>query len=291
MRIAMIGGSGAIGRKLLAEYGADHELIDVSRQSGLIQEYSKDELLRALRASGAEALLLLAARKVNPKEEQSYSLYEGNVRVVEAGLEAARELGLTNVVYLSSRCVYDNRQANPIAEDGQILPINYYGISKFFGEQLCLYYNRHAGLHVKILRLSQVIGADALGFMVSTFMRAAAENQPLTIFGRSQGRRDYIYVRDVCRAIMCALNHPEAEGVFNIGSGQGSSNRDLAEAVVRGYASESEIRCEEERPEDTSQAWLDIQKARDVLAFSPAYDLEETFRDLAQREQAGAEKA
>ena len=50
--------------------------------------------------------------------------------------------------------------------------------------------------------------------------------------GQGIGKRDYIYIKDVCRAIECAVQKCERFGIYNIGSGVGISNKDIAEKMV-----------------------------------------------------------
>lgn len=278
-RVGLIGGSGFIGRALAKELGErGFEPVDISRGSGLLRDYSREELTRALR--GCDSAVILAARKVSAKEAQSYRLYAENAAVAENSLEACRALGIRDVVFLSSRCVYDHAQPCPVSETGLIRPINYYGISKYTAELICDYRNRKEDMLVKTLRLSQVIGGTDSGYMISAFMKNALEGAPLEVFGKGLGRRDYIYIKDVVRAIIAALNAYTAKGVYNIGSGVGLSNQELAEAVIEGFGSASAAELHPEKPEDPSVIYLDIRKAETELGFVPAYTPAEAFADL-----------
>ena len=279
-RVALIGGSGFIGSAFQSLYGDAFDIVDISRKAGTVTEYSYAELLTAL--SGCDSAVILAAKKVDPKEKQSLALYADNVKTVEQTLEACKALGIKNIVYLSSRCVYSNKQNAPIAEDGQIAPINHYGISKYAGELLCGYYHREYGMNIKILRLSQVIGSTGSGYMIDLFIRNALRDEPLCCFGKAEGKRDYIYVKDACLGIKKALEAYEKAGVYNIGSGIGTTSKALAEAVVNGLKSKSEIKLLAEKTEDTSVCFLDTSKAKTELHFSCEFGLEDAFADLME---------
>lgn len=284
-KVGLVGGSGMIGTAFLRMYGGLVDCVDISRKSGLIQEYSAETLTGAL--DGCDSVVILAAKKVNPMEKQTLSAYEINTRIVENTLEACANLGIENIVYLSSRCVYDHSQEMPVAEDGSIAPVNFYGISKYSGELLCEFYNQYKGFHVKILRLSQVIGNEENGFMVSKFIQSAKSGLPLTVYGKGIGKRDYIYVKDVCRAIYLALQKYTARGAYNIGSGIGTSHRELAEAAVRAANSESVILTQSGMREDESRIWLRTEKAEEELGFSCAYSLDDIFDDLMKEQRGG----
>ena len=277
-KIGLVGGSGFIGRTFKKLFGDQAELKDVSRQNCIVSQYSADQLEQAL--AGCDSVVILAAKKANPKETQSLALYEENVRIVENTLVACNKLGIKNIVYLSSRCVYAAGQKVPVAEDGEICPINYYGISKYTGELLCGYYNRIEQTNIKILRLSQVVGNDKNGYMIDRFMENAEKGLPLTVYGKSVGQRDYIYVKDACRAIWAALHRYDLCGVYNIGSGVGTTNLELAKAVTGGFHSSSQVEMLTEKQEDTSISYLDVSKAKEELGFSCEYSLQEAFCDL-----------
>ena len=279
-KVALVGGSGFIGTCFKEMYGDSFEIKDVSRKAGNTTDYGYDELLNALR--GCDSAVILAAKKVNPKEKQSLSLYEDNVRTVEHTLEACKTLGIKNVVYISSRCVYSNKQVSPIMESGDITPINYYGISKYTGEMLCKYYNRNFNMNIKILRLSQVIGKSEGGYMIEVFIKNALKGDALSIFGKAEGKRDYIYVKDACLGIRKALEAYMEDGVYNIGSGVGTTSKELACAVIKGLKSKSEIILLTEKKEDTSVSFLDVSKAKNELNFRCQYSLEAAFADLAK---------
>lgn len=277
-KIGVIGGSGFVGKSFIQMYNKDFELKEISRQSGVISNYSVEQLENVL--SGCDSVVILAAKKVNSNEEQSLSLYYDNISIVENTLIACRRLGITNIVYTSSRCIYSNNQNVPISENGLIEPINYYGISKLASEQLCIYYNKKFGLKIKILRLSQIIGKDKNGYMLDNFINNALTGNPLTVYGMAVGKRDYIYIKDVCRSILLALMHYNNFGVYNIGSGEGTSSKELAEAVICGFNSASEYIMLTDKQEDTSITYLDVSKAKEELGFTCKFCLKEAFADL-----------
>ena len=278
-KIGLVGGSGFIGSCFQSMYANVARLCDVSRKSGAVGEYTPEQLEKAL--YGCDSVVIFAAKKVNPDEKQSLMLYEDNVKTLENTLVACVKLGIKNIVYLSSRCVYSNTQKSPVGENGEIAPINYYGISKYSGELLCDYYNRNFGTNVKILRLSQVIGNDRNGYLISRYIENAAAGKPLAVYGNALGKRDYIYVKDACLAIWLALNRYALCGVYNIGSGTGTSNAELAKAVIEGFGSSSETEFFRDKKEDAAVCYLDTSKAKNELGFVCRYSLTQAFRELS----------
>lgn len=277
-RVALIGGSGFVGSSFKSLFSEEFDITDISRKAGNISSYQYDELIKNMR--GCDSAVILAAKKVNPKEKQSLELYADNIKIVEHTLMACKTLGIKNIVYVSSRCVYSNNQKSPVGENGDIAPINYYGISKYAGEMLCEYYNRNYNMNIKTLRLSQVTGKSEGGYMIELFIKNALAGEPLNVFGKSEGKRDYIYVKDACLGIKKALENYEKNGVYNIGSGVGTTSKELAAAVIKGFDSKSEIICLTDKKEDTSVSYLDVRKAKEELGFMCEYSAESAFSDL-----------
>ena len=114
-------------------------------------------------------------------------------------------------------------------------------------------------------------------------MENAAAGKPLPVYGDAVGRRDYIYVKDACRAIWLALRKYALCGVFNIGSGVGTTNMELAAAVIEGFHSASKIEVCRDKKEDTSVCCLNTEKAKGVFGFACQYSLTEAFRELSEQ--------
>lgn len=280
-KIGVIGGSGSVGSCFSRMYEEEFEIVDISRKSGVVTQYSYEQLVKAL--AGCDSAVILAAKKVDPKEEQTFELYHDNIRVVENTLKACRKLGIKNIVFTSSRCVYSKEQPVPVPENGTIRPIDYYGISKHTAEQLCMYEGYRFGSTIKILRLAQIISGEENGYMVGQFVKSALAGVPLTVYGNGVGKRDYIYIKDVCRAIMLSLLHFHRSGVYNIGSGRGTTPKELAQSVISALAPSGKWIMLPDKPEDTAVFYLDVSKAKKELGFECAFSLTDAFKDLKER--------
>lgn len=279
-KIGLIGGSGFIGRKFIEMYGDSYELKDLSRKGGL-PEYSAEAIEDGLR--GCDSVVILAAKKVNSKEKQSYMLYEDNVRVVENTLIACNKLGIKNIVYLSTRCVYSNNTQSPIHESSEIAPVNYYGISKYVGDMVCRYYSENYNMNIKILRLSQVLGlGDDNGYMFANFLQKAQAKETLPVWGNGIERRDYIYVKDVCRGIESALLGYERSGIYNLASGVGVSNPELARAICGAFGNKDNYELLTDKPEDKTVAYFDTELIKRDFGFVCSFTIDSMMQDMAK---------
>ena len=281
MRIAVTGATGYIGRSFINLHKNDLEIVAVGRgekpaslPSGVEykqSDYNSKRLREVLK--GCEAVVHLAYAMATKENEQGgIESYRSSMEATENILEASSGLGIRNIIFASSRLVYPNRSDIPFAEECTVKPTTYYGKSKVMMEQLCEQYNVEGKAMVKILRFGQIIGADmSVRGLFSVFMEKAEIGEPLTLIGSNI--RDYIYVKDTCKALAAALEHPSVSGIFNISMGKGIDNRNMAEAIIKETGSSSQIIVDTDSMQATGdRIVLDVTKASEKLGFKCQYD-------------------
>lgn len=280
MRVAVTGASGYLGSNFISMYGDTCEFIAVTRSAASAacaegaecreSDYSVESLREIF--SGCDAVVHLAyAMATKDNEAAGLQAYDSSMAASRNVFNAALGLGITNMVFASSRLVYPSRAEEPFSEDSPLLPGTFYGRSKVMTEELAEELNA-GGAHIKVLRFGQIIGADMkVKGMFHIFMDRASKNEQLTLIGSDV--RDYIYVKDACMAIMAALQHPEAAGIFNISMGKGTDNRAMAEGIIRATGSSPEITVKDAAPDKKpDKIVLDCSKAERELGFCCEYD-------------------
>ena len=133
-------------------------------------------------------------------------------------LQSCVRNGVRKVVYTSSGgAIYGEPQYLPCDEDHPVLPLSYYGASKYAVEKYLYVYQQTHGLDYTALRLGNVYGPrqDPTGEagVVAIFAQAMLEGRPITIFGTGEQERDFVYVRDVAEASVAALERGDGERV------------------------------------------------------------------------------
>jgi UDP-glucose 4-epimerase len=125
------------------------------------------------------------------------------------------------------------QQYGGIREKGSPLP---YIISKIAGMNIINTYASECGIRQVIMRLPGIRGfgsQDTLHNCVfHQFIEKAERGEPIQIWGKHETKRDFVYVKDVVQAIEKALDDENARGTYNIGSGQGLTILDEAEAII-----------------------------------------------------------
>jgi UDP-glucose 4-epimerase len=146
-------------------------------------------------------------------------------------LEAGRRHGLRRVVFASSGgAIYGEQSCFPCDEDHPCRPLSPYGVAKLASEAYLYFYRAQHGIDYVALRYANVYGPrqDSYGEagVVAIFCERLLTGPSAVIFGDGEQTRDFVFVEDVVRANIAALERPSA-GVFNIGTGVETSVNQL----------------------------------------------------------------
>ncbi len=156
-----------------------------------------------------------------------------NIDATQRLLEAAVRRSVGRLVFASSSSVYGNAPL-PMAEDGPLLPVSPYGLTKRTAEDLCLIYWRQFGLPVVPLRFFTVYGPRQRPDMAfNIFIRAALQGTPITLYGQGTQLRDFTFVEDVVKVLVTAGNGAKPGMPINVGGGSAVSVIDAISLVER----------------------------------------------------------
>ncbi len=116
-------------------------------------------------------------------------------------------------------------------------PVSPYGASKLAGEGYCSAFYGSYGLKTCSLRFSNIYGPFSYhkGSVIAKFFKNIQAGKDLTIFGDGQQTRDFLYVKDLCQAIMASLTAEVPYGeAIQLGTGQGTSVNEMMETYASG---------------------------------------------------------
>jgi UDP-glucose 4-epimerase len=206
----------------------------------------------------------------NPISDIDLNL-KGTVTLLEA-LRSKRSIPI--VVASSGGTVYGVPTTIPIAETHPLRPIGIYGASKLAVETYALAYRRQFGVDSRILRLSNPYGPSQnvegqLG-AASVFAWKAVTNQTISIWGDGSTIRDFIYIDDAVNAFAAMMEaSPDSfldiEPILNIGSGRGTSLREIVSAIENKLQKPIPVKFEAKRDFDVPANVLDISLAKRTL--------------------------
>lgn len=198
------------------------------------------------------------------------------------------------ILITSTSEIYGKNVNGPLKEnDDRILgsPLKSrwsYSTSKAVDEILAYVYWKEKKVPTVIVRLFNTVGPRQTGYygmVIPRFVEQALKGEEVTVYGTGHQSRCFLYVRDAVEAMIRLMEHPEAVGqVFNLGSQEEITIRELAEKVIRLTASPSRItyvpydEAYEEGFEDMQRRVPDTTKAYQWIGFKPTIRLEEILQ-------------
>jgi GDP-4-dehydro-6-deoxy-D-mannose reductase len=176
----------------------------------------------------------------------------------------------------------------PIDEDTPLRPLSPYALSKVAQDLMGLQYHVTHGLHVVRVRPFNHIGPrQRIGFVASDFASqiAAAEagrQAPVLEVGNLEARRDFCDVRDVVRAYVQVIADGEPGAVYNIGSGESHSVKELLDALLAMSRVPIEVRQDPERlrPSEVPEIICDATRIRERIGWQTTISFEQSLRDV-----------
>jgi UDP-glucose 4-epimerase len=290
MRTLVTGGAGFIGshvvEALVARGDEVHVVDDLSNgkrehvpaRATLHVHDVREPLDAIVRATGAEAIVHLAAQ-ADVRVSVDRPAFDAAVNVLGTVnvLEAARQAGARVVFASTGGAIYGECDA-PARENDPCLPLSPYGAAKLAGEGYLGAFGRLHGAGHLALRFGNVYGPrqDPHGEagVVAIFLGRLLEGRECKIFGDGGQSRDYVYVGDVARATLSAIDR-DAGGVVNVGTGIATTVLELYDVCRSVTGSDADPVHEAARPGELGRSVLSGARAEQVLGFRAETSLAE----------------
>ncbi len=191
----------------------------------------------------------------------------------------------TRFVYASSSSVYGDTGEIPASEEMMASPLSPYAASKLSGESYAVAFARSYGLPTVALRYFNVYGkrqnSSMYGGVVSIFLRRVRRGLPPVIYGSGEQSRDFIHISDVVEANMRAASLDRTGEIINIGTGNATSIRELANMVTAELPKrELAPTYRPRRTGDIQYSRAEIVKQRSLLGFEPKIGLRDGIKSM-----------
>ena len=196
-------------------------------------------------------------------------------------LSNCTRVGARKITFASSGATYGTPVRLPIDEEVEQHPESPYGITKMVAEHYLRYWHEAYGLTYTILRYGNVYGPrqdpNGEAGVIAIFAKRFLKHETIRIDWDGEQQKDYVYVGDVARANLIAMEHGDND-IFCIGTGKGTSVHEIYYALAELIGYKPEIVRAPRRPGDIHLAYFDCSKAERVLGWKAAVSLEEGIR-------------
>ena len=295
MKVLVTGGAGFIGSHVCdALSAAGHQPVALDNLSTgkrsnlngvrLIEADLRDAgLAKIVAGEKPEAICHLAAQ-IDVRKSVADPLFDAEINVLGTLrlLEAAAAAGVRRVVFSSSGgACYGEQDVFPAPESHPLRPVSPYGASKAASELYLGYFRAEKKLSSVALRYANVYGPrqDPLGEagVVGIFCERLLRKQPCTIFGDGENTRDFVFVTDVARANLLAVQS-DHQGAANIGTGRETSVNELHRRLSALAGSTAAALHAAPRPGEQRRSVIDPTLAGRMLGWKPEVELETGLR-------------
>jgi len=309
MKVLVTGGAGFIGSHVVDAYlaaGWDVAIVDnlsTGRRSNLnpgarfhevdIRSKALWDVLEQERPD----LVNHHAAQMSVRDSVADPVYDADVNIMGSLnlLEGCRRSQVRRIVYISSGgAVYGEPVYLPCDEGHPVNPICPYGVSKHVVEHYLFQWRATHGLEYQVLRYPNVYGPrqDPQGEagVVAIFTGQMLADEAVVINGDGEQQRDFVFVGDCARANLMALEAGRESGIFNLGSGRGTSVNEIFAALseITGYRRPA--RHGPPKLGETLRIYLSAEHARLQLGWAPEVDLQQGLAQTVDYFRAQGER-
>lgn len=235
--------------------------------------------------NGVDVVFHNAARvSIRNSFEDAYRDAETNILGTISLLKESGRAGIKRFINASSMAVYGKDAQVPLSEDSPAHPVSPYGCGKLAGEMYSSLMSGHWGFDSITLRYFNTFGprqayTPYVG-VITIFVTNLLQGRPPVIFGDGEQKRDFVYAGDVAEANLLAMDSKVKSGVFNIGTGKGTSVNEIAGILIKRLSPGLKPVYAPPQPGEPGNSVADISAAGKRLAFAPRHSLKDKIDEV-----------
>lgn len=295
-RVVLLGGTGFLGSHLAVRLRAEgFDVLSVGRRAPGVHDvhaayaaldiFQQDELSPLLR--DADVCIHLVTDTVPSNAERNgYAGIERNLGLAFRVADTCAKLDVRKLIFASSGGTVYGKDVLDAREDSFCAPIGFYGVQKLAIEAMLRSRLRYSHCKLVNLRIGNPYGAGqerqrAHG-LVGHLLNSLIGDTPFTVWGDGTQVRDYVDIRDVTDAFLCAMAYSGDEDTFNIGTSVGTSTNEMIAICQEVAGRRLGLTYGAHPAYDVDRISLNIEKARCHLSWVPQVALQDGIRNYYQ---------
>lgn len=290
-KIYVAGHNGMVGSAICRELtsrGYSNLLVKSSKQLDLRNQAAVENFINKEKPE----VIIDAAAKVGgilANNNYPYQFLMENLQIQNNLIDSALKLDVEKFIFLGSSCIYPKLAPQPLKEDclltGELEPTNeWYAIAKITGVKACQAIRKQFGKDYVSLMPTNLYGtfdnfdlntSHVLPAMMRKFHEAKENNHAaVVLWGSGTPMREFLFVDDLAKAVVFALENKLPDHLYNIGTGVDLTIKELAETIQKITGHQGEIIWDSTKPDGTPRKLMDVSKMH-KLGWKHQVDLEE----------------
>ncbi len=293
-KIFVAGYRGMVGSALMRRLEAEAFSNVVTRERAQLDLTDESAVAKFFAEEKPDIVILAAAKVGGIKANNDYPVefLVENLRIQNNVIRSAYDNGVRKLLFLGSSCIYPKFAPQPIAESALLTgPLEQtneaYAIAKIAGIKLCQAFSCEYGANFISAMPTNLYGPNdnfdlETSHVLAALLRKAHEakmhnDQKLIVWGTGKPRREFLHVDDLASACLLLLEKYDSPEIINVGCGEDSSIRELAELVCEVVGFDGELAWDTTKPDGTPRKLLDVSKIR-ALGWKPAIPLRDGIK-------------
>lgn len=247
------------------------------RNQAAVQEFFETEIPEVVIDAAARVGGILA------NNDYPYQFLMENMQIQNNLIDASLKADVKKFIFLGSSCIYPKLAPQPLKEEylltGPLEPTNeWYAIAKITGVKACEAIRRQFGKDYISLMPTNLYGpfdnfdlktSHVLPAMIRKFHDAKIKSEEtlvpehvegVTLWGSGTPMREFLYVEDLAEAVVFALENQFTDNLYNVGTGEDLTIRELAELIQKIVGHKGEIIWDSSKPDGTPRKLMDVSK-------------------------------
>jgi nucleoside-diphosphate-sugar epimerase len=289
MKILVVGSDGFVGRNVADLLSQEHEVLRANRKPAekelFVDLLDLESITKVIKQSEPETVINCAGVVDNSEAASQNPIFTKNLlnQIVLSSLKPKR------VIISGSAAEYGIVDPSniPVAETAPLNATSGYGLSKLQEEEAALEIGENSGIDVVVARIFNPIGAGMhprflIPKLISQLDEYNQGERNSIEVSRLDSKRDYVNIKDISAAIKCLVENNPKERVYNIGSGNSTSNAELIDLVIKlsNATKRPKIIETATEPESLVAIQADITRLSDEFGWTPIHGIEETIKEI-----------
>ena len=279
-KIYVAGHKGLVGSAIVRELEIQGYTNIITRSKSELDLMKQTDVYNFFADEKPDYIFLAAAKVGGIQANNTYpaEFIHNNLVIQNNVIDAAYQNKAKKLVFLGSSCIYPKFAEQPVKEEylltGSLEPTNEaYAIAKIAGINMCASYKKQYGFNAISVMPTNLYGpgdsfdlenSHVIPALLQKFYTAKQNSAPVTIWGSGSAKREFLFVDDMAKATIFAMDHYNGLEPINIGTGQDISIKDLVQLISSIVGFKGDCIWDTSKPDGMPRKQLDVSRMTEL---------------------------